>query len=75
MESDPHRLWTLDEAAKLARINPRTLRALIVAGQGPKATPIGRQIRIRNDHWRRWLEMLAVDSLQSLPYRKHRTGP
>jgi hypothetical protein len=73
MESDPLRLWTLAEAAKLAGINPRTLRALIVGGHGPKATPIGRQIRIGNDHWREWLEALAVESLQSLPYRKCRT--
>ena len=52
----------LDQCAAAADIHPRTLRKLITQGRGPMVTVVGRQLKIRADHWQQWLDSLATSA-------------
>jgi hypothetical protein len=55
---------SLAERAKEADVHQRTLRRLIEKGEGPRVTVIGKQIKIREDHWRAWLRKRGHDRLK-----------
>ena len=58
----PTTYLTTSEAAKIAKISPRTLERLRTLGGGPKWTTAGRAVRYRVDWLDQWLESRAKDA-------------
>jgi excisionase family DNA binding protein len=51
---------SLEQAARRVNVHPQTLRRLIENGDGPRAMFVGRQIRIKTEHFDEWLEHISA---------------
>ncbi len=56
MPSMAFECYTIDQAAAVANISPRTLKRRLANRSGPAVTNIGRRVVIRSDMLQAWLE-------------------
>ncbi len=78
MPSMAFECYTIDQAAAVANISPRTLKRRLANRSGPAVTKIGRRVVVRSDMLQAWLVRCtaaeAGDDREVLPVRLNGTN-